>query len=187
METAPPDPAATFLDLVAPLTAVSDRLPAAAWDQPSACEGWTARDVLRHVVDSQRGFLGAQGVDLPEVDLRTDPAAGWRAHAAALHRVLDDPTVAGREYDSLFGRTTVGETLLGFFGLDLVVHRWDLASAAGIDERLSDDELTFVEGRADSLGDALYSEGVCRAGVEPAADADRQARLLARLGRRTAG
>ncbi|MCC2314136.1 TIGR03086 family metal-binding protein [Cellulomonas xiejunii] len=187
MAAAQPDPASTFLDLVAPLTAVSDRVPATGWDQPSPCEGWTARDVLKHVVDSQRGFLAAQGVPLPEVDLWLDPAAGWRTHAAALHQVLGDPTVAGREYDGFFGRTTVGETLLGFFGLDLVVHRWDLASAAGIDERLSDDELTFVEGRADSLGDALYSEGVCQAGVEPPADADRQARLLARLGRRAAG
>lgn len=183
MDTAQPDPASQFLTLLAPLTAVVDKVPLAAWDAPSPCEGWSARDVLSHVLDSQRGFLTGNGVEMPSVALGLDPAEGWREHAAALQRVLSDPAVAGREYDGYFGRTTVGETLLGFFGLDLVVHRWDLATAAGIDERMTDDELTFLEERADNLGDALYSEGVCRAGVEPPAGADRQVRLLARLGR----
>ena len=187
MPAAQPDPASTFLDLVAPLTAVVDRVPLVGWDRPSPCEGWSARDVLSHVVDSQRGFLVGQGIELPTVTLGLDPAQAWRRHAAALREALTDPAVAGREYDSYFGRTTVGETLLGFFGLDLVVHRWDLATAAGLDERLSDDELGFVEERADSLGDALYSDGVCRAGVEAPPGADRQTRVLARLGREVPG
>ena len=177
----------TFLTLVQPFTGVVEQLPAAAWDAPSPCEGWSARDVLRHVVTTQRDFLADHGVDLPDVDLDADPAGGWRAHAAALRDAVTDPEVVGREYDGWAGRTTVGATLQGFHALDLVVHRWDVATAAGLDERLSDDELTFVEERVDALGDALYSEGVCRAGVEPPADADRQARLLARLGRRRAG
>ncbi|MBO0923831.1 TIGR03086 family protein [Cellulomonas sp. zg-ZUI199] len=179
METTSP----TFLTLVQPFTGVVDRLPADAWDAPSPCEGWTARDVLRHVVGSQRDFLAGHGVDLPDVDLDADPARGWPAHAAALQDALADPAVVGREYDGWAGRTTVGATLQGFHALDLVVHRWDVATAAGLDERLNDDELTFVEERADALGEALYSDGVCRAGVEPSADADRQARVLARLGR----
>lgn len=186
MDTARPDPASQFLTLLAPLTAVVERVPFTAWDAPSPCEGWTARDVLRHVVDSQRGFLTGHDVEMPTVTLGLDPAEAWREHAAAMQRALSDPVVAGRAYDGYVGRTTVGETLLDFFGLDLVVHRWDLATAAGIDERMSDDELAFVEGRADSLGDALYSDGVCRAGVEPPAGGDRQARLLARLGREVA-
>lgn len=176
-------PATDFLRLTGPFASVCDRLPAGAWDQPSPCEGWTARDVLRHVVDTEREFLAPHGVRLPDVAADADPAAAWRAHASALAEALADPDLGAREYDGYFGRTTIGDTLLRFYGFDLVVHRWDLATSAGLEERLTDDELDFVEACAAGYGEALYSEGVCRPGTEAPAGADRQARLLARLGR----
>ncbi|GAB2875930.1 TIGR03086 family metal-binding protein [Nocardioides pacificus] len=177
-------PATDFLRLTGPFGAVCDRLPAAAWDQPSPCEGWTARDVLRHVIDTEREFLTLQGVELPEPPPDAEPAAAWHAHTDALAAALADPAVAEREYDGHFGPTTVGDTLLRFYGFDLVVHRWDLATSAGLEERLTEEELDFVESSAAGFGEALYSEGVCRRGPEVPADADRQARLLALLGRR---
>ncbi|UZN03091.1 TIGR03086 family metal-binding protein [Cellulomonas sp. S1-8] len=163
--------------------AVCDRLPATAWEQPSPCEGWTARDVLRHVVDTERDFLDQRGVPLPAIDLDGDPAAVWRTHAAALTRAAADPAVGGLEYDGHFGRTTVGDSLLRFYGFDLVVHRWDIATAAGLDERFTDAELAFAEECAAGFGESLHAEGICRPGVEAPADADRQTRLLALLGR----
>jgi len=66
---------------------------------------------------------------------------------------------------------------------DMVVHRWDIATATGIDGGLSDDELDRIEAGADSFGEALYMDGVCKPGVEAPADAPRQQRVLARLGR----
>ncbi len=33
-------------------------VPADRWEDPSPCEDWTARDVVRHVVDTQALFLG---------------------------------------------------------------------------------------------------------------------------------
>lgn len=169
--------------LVAAFTAVCDRVPASAWDAPSPCEGWTARDVVRHVVDTERDFLDQRGVPLAPIPLDGDPADVWRTHAAALLAAYDDPAVGGLEYDGYFGRTTVGDSLLRFYGFDLVVHRWDVATAAGLDERFDDAELAFAEACADGFGESLYSEGICRPGVEAPADADRQTRLLARVGR----
>ncbi len=177
-------PTAGFLDLLGPFGAVCDRLPAAAWDQPSPCEGWTARDVLRHVIDTEREFLVQHGIDLPEQESGTDPATVWRNHAAALADVLADPGVGARAYDGYFGPTTVGDTLLRFYGHDLVVHRWDLATSAGLEERFTEAEMDFSALCIESYGEALYSEGVCRPGVDAPADADRQAQLLARMGRR---
>ena len=77
----------------------------------------------------------------------------------------------------------MGDSLLRFYGFDLVVHRWDVATAAGLDERFDEEELAFVEACAEGFGESLYAEGICRPGVEAPVDADRQTRLLARVGR----
>jgi uncharacterized protein (TIGR03086 family) len=167
-----------------PLTAVLDAVPADAWDRPSTCEGWTVRDVVRHLVQTQREFLTERGVDLgAEPDVDADPAAAWRAHAARVAAAVADPAVAEQAYDGFFGPTTVGAALEQFYVWDMVVHRWDVARAAGLDGGLTDTELDRVEAGADSFGPALYMDGVCRPGVEAPADADRATRLLARLGR----
>ena len=37
-------------------------VPRDRWDDPSPCEGWTAREVVQHVVDSEIGMLGRVGL-----------------------------------------------------------------------------------------------------------------------------
>src|SRR3954452_1820700 len=116
--------------------AVVDRLDEADWGRDSPCEGWSARDVLHHVVSTQRDFLARHGVDASTGrDAEWDPRAAWHAHDERLRSLLAAPTVASHEYDGVFGRTTVGATMVTFYGFDLVVHRWDIATAAGLDER----------------------------------------------------
>jgi uncharacterized protein (TIGR03086 family) len=167
-----------------PLTAVLGAVRPDAWDHPSTCEGWTVRDVVRHLVQTQREFLTERGVDLgEEPDVAADPAAAWRAHAARVAAAVADEAVAEQAYEGFFGPTTVGATLEQFYVWDMVVHRWDVARSVGIDPALTEAELDRVEAGADSFGDALYMEGICRPGTEPPADADRTTRVLARLGR----
>lgn len=169
----------------ASLSALAESLSAADWDRPSPCEGWTARDVLAHLVDAQRSFLSDRGHDLgPAPDLAADPAGGWRAHARQVTDLLGDPSVAAQAYDGHFGPTTVGDTVVAFYVFDMVAHRWDLARAAGRDERFTDEELATMETAIPGWGQALYMDGVCAAGVEAPPGADRQARVLAPLGRR---
>jgi len=178
---------ASYTRLADPFGAVVDRVTAPRWDAPSPCEGWSARDVLAHVVTTQCDFLQRHGVDAttPADGARPDdPHRTWHAHDDRIRQLLADPSVADIEYDGVFGRTTVGASIVTFYGFDLVVHRWDIAVAAGLDERLTDDELDLVDGSADGFGDHLYDEGVCRPALAIAHDADRQERVLARLGRR---
>lgn len=166
------------------LTAVLDRVPVAAWSQPSPCDGWSARDVVAHLVDTQREFLTGRGIDLGGAPgTADDPAAAWRQHAERVTAAIADDAVVDREYEGFFGPTTVGATLLQFYVWDMLVHRWDVARAVGLDAGLSDAELDRVEAGADSFGDALHMEGICRPGVQPPPDGDRTARVLARLGR----
>ena len=82
------------------------------WAAPSPCEGWTARDVVRHVVDvhgMMLGFIGRTLSPAPGVD--QDPAAALHAARADVQAVLDDPAIATTEYDGLLGRTTIEATI----------------------------------------------------------------------------
>ena len=158
------------------------------WDVPSPCEGWSARDVVGHVVDTQRAFLelhGLHGQDLdagPEPDL-ADPAAAWRTQRAHLTSVLADSAVAATAYDGYFGPTTVAATVADFYGWDLVVHGSDVARATGQPWSVTDDEAAELHATADGWGEALHSEGVCADAVRVPDDASATDRLLARLGR----
>ena len=165
--------------------AVVDRLDDGDWGRDSPCEGWSARDVLQHVVSTQRDFLAKHDIDASTgVDVAADAQAAWHAHDDRVRALLVDPAVAAHEYDGVFGRTTVGASIVTFYGFDLVVHRWDIATAAGLDDRFDAGELEMVERSADGFGDHLYDDGVCKPAVPAPEDADRQARVLARLGRR---
>jgi uncharacterized protein (TIGR03086 family) len=186
MDTTTTTPTATaYAAAIEPLLAVVGAVPADRWDAPSPCEGWTARDVIAHVVDSQREFLTGRGIDLgPAPDLAADPATALRTHADRVVAAIADPAVADAGYDGFFGPTTVGETLEQFYVWDLVPHRWDVARATGQDAGLTDAELDRVEAGARSWGAALYTDGICRPAVEVPEDAGREARVLALLGRR---
>ena len=167
-----------------PLTAVVDAVQPDGWSAPSPCEGWTARDLVRHLVQTQRELLGGHGVDLGDApDLDADLAGAWRLHTDQVLDVLADEALLGREYDGHFGPTTLGRTVEQFYVWDMYVHRWDLARATGLTAELNSVELDRIEQGADTFGEALYMEGVCRPGVDASGDADRTTRVLARLGR----
>ncbi|AKT50172.1 maleylpyruvate isomerase family mycothiol-dependent enzyme [Arsenicicoccus sp. oral taxon 190] len=166
--------AAPFTDVV---EAVTD------WDAASPCEGWAAADVVAHVVDTERDFLGGQGLDLP-AQTGDSPAERWAAHEAAVSDLLADPAVADRTYDGHFGPTTVGATLARFYGFDLLVHRWDLARSQGRDASFTDAELDEIDAAVDGFGEHAYAPGIFARPVEVPDGADRVARVLARTGRR---
>jgi hypothetical protein len=72
--------------------------PPAAWDAPAPPEGWTARDVVRHLVEWFPAFLEAgAGVRLPSgPSVDDDPVAAWRVHSDGVQALLDDPATATR-------------------------------------------------------------------------------------------
>jgi uncharacterized protein (TIGR03086 family) len=176
------DTAASYDATATALSAVLDAVPADRWSAPSPCDGWTAADVVRHVVDTQRELLTTHGADLGSAP-GGDPAGIFRAHADAVRAALTDELVA-TGYDGFFGPTTVGATLEQFYVWDMVVHRWDVARATGGDDTLTAAELDRTEAGADSFGEALHMDGICAPALPVDADADRQTSVLARLGRR---
>jgi uncharacterized protein (TIGR03086 family) len=174
-----------FRRLAATLDRRVSAVPTDRWDDPSPCAGWTAREVLAHLIETERDFVTKQGgLQLPDgPDVASDPVGAWRHNRDAIQAVLDDPAQGGKEYEGMFGRTTLAESLATFYAFDLVVHGWDIAHATGTDERIPDEDLALVNAFAAQLGDNLRRPGVCGPAVEPPAGADEQTRLLAHLGR----
>lgn len=155
------------------------------WSSPSPCEGWAARDVVRHVVESHGMFLGLAGREpgeVPSVD--DDPAAAFDAVRRVVAADLADPERAGATYDGFLGRKTFAEGIDQFISIDLVIHRWDLARATDGDETLEPDDVHRIHEVVVGVGDALREPGVFGPALEPPPGADEQTRLLAFLGRK---
>jgi uncharacterized protein (TIGR03086 family) len=170
--------AARFSDVVA-------GVPADAWSNPAPCEGWVARDVVRHLVEWVPGFFSRAGVELPsEISADDDPVGAWEALREALQAILDDPAVASSEIDiEPVGRHTVAAAIEQFVTADVVVHTWDLARAAGLDV-VVDQEMAgnMVEGML-AMEDVLVASGQFKPAVAVADDADVGTRLIAATGR----
>jgi uncharacterized protein (TIGR03086 family) len=159
-------------------------VPADAWAEPTPCTDWTARDVVRHVVDSQNLFFGLVGkppVVAPSVD--DDPVAAWATTSGAVLADLRDPVASTIEFDGFFGRSTFAQAVDRFLCLDLVVHRWDLAHAVGLDDSVSDDEIAMVTAGVEQMGDAIRGAGAFGPALDTPEGADAQTRMLAFLGR----
>ena len=160
-------------------------VPDGAWDNPAPCEGWVARDVVRHMVEWMPGFFPeAAGVEFPKgPSADVDPAGAWDVHSAALQAALDDPEMAGREFDSPTGRVTVEQAIDQFMTSDVLVHTWDLARAAGLDETIDAEESERLYEGMVPYDELLRNSGHYGPRVEVPDDADAQTKLVAFTGR----
>lgn len=180
-------PAERYRRLAATLTDRVEAVPDSRWENQSPCRDWTVRDVLRHVIDSETDFLNRADLRIspgPTVD--DNPAAAWRHVRNAIQSILDDPQTAHREYESGIGKSTVESALSTFYAVDLVVHGWDIANGAGIDDAIPAEDIEFVHDFVKDKGDMLRSPGGFGPEAQVPADSDDQTRLLAFLGRTSA-
>lgn len=181
-----------FSKVAAGFTERVETVPPDAWDAPAPCDGWVARDVVRHLVEWLPGpgfLLGPFGVEtgpIPSVD--DDPAGAWSVVRDAIQGALDDPSVAGRVADcGPPGRLSLEAAVDMTCTPDVLVHTWDLARATGLDERLDAAEVGRLVRGFESLPPevdaAMRSSGHYGLRVAVDGDADDQTRLLAFMGR----
>lgn len=177
--------AARYNRLAADFRAVAESVPPGRWEDPSPCDGWTARDVARHVVEAHRmqlGFLGAAPAEPTSTD--HDPVAALSSVEEPVAAALADPDEALRVIDGVTGEMTFAESIDRFLSFDLLIHRWDLAQAVGLTVDFPRDDVRWARQVADGLGDMLRAEGIFGPAQPVSPDADAQAQLLAHLGRR---
>jgi uncharacterized protein (TIGR03086 family) len=173
--------------LSAAFVAKARQVPPDRWASPSPCESWTALDVIRHVVDAHAIFerLVGRTLEVP-VAFDDDPVGALTATVAVVQGELDDPALAGAEYEGMFGTATFAASVDRFVCFDLVVHGWDLARAVGLDDTIDPGELDRLSAAVEGFGDAMRTTGSFGPVLEVGADADAQTRLLAQLGRQAA-
>ena len=180
-----------YRNVAAQFTERVKEVPDGAWANPAPCEGWDARDVVRHLTDWLPAYFfdrwGVEPRPAPSVD--DDPFGAWLAVDGAIQSALDDPAVADSERDTPMGPSTFAEQVDMICTPDVLVHTWDLARAAGLDEALDPDEVARnaagVEAMPPEVDQAMRDSGHYGPRVEVPADADAQTRLLAFMGRRS--
>jgi uncharacterized protein (TIGR03086 family) len=160
-------------------------VPDASWDAPAPCAGWVARDVVRHLAEWIPGFFGsAAGVAFPPMpSADADPVGAWTALDGALRATLADAAVAEREFDSPMGRSTVAVAIDRIATSDVFVHTWDLARAAGLDDRIDPHEAAAMLAGMEPMDTALRASGHYGPRVPVDDGADAVARLVAFTGR----
>ena len=156
------------------------------WDAKAPVDGWTARDVVRHLVEWFPGFLeGGAGVKLdrgPSVD--EDPVAAWRTHSDAVQALLDDPATPSMVLsDPHIGEVPLDEAVDRFYTSDVFMHTWDLARATGQDEALDPEKCAVLLAGMEPMDDVLRASGQYGPKVDVPEDADVQTKLLAFIGR----
>lgn len=178
------DTADRYRRVAAGFTERARAVPAEGWDRQTPCEGWVARDVVRHLVDTAGFFVGPAGIELPDgPSPDDDPVGAWEAVREVTQAALDDPDVAGREIDTPMGRMPL-EALIGRFGVaDVLIHTWDLARATGLDETLDPDEVAIVYEMLLPNDERMRGPAFAPK-VEVPEDVDAQTRLIAFTGRR---
>ena len=148
-------------------------------DATTPCDEWSVRDLLNHMLDTQRYFLSsARGEDAslpsptPPEMLSDDPVADFRKARSDMLAAYSESGVLDKTGPSL-----------GIAFSDLLLHSWDLARATGQDT-------TMPEG----LGEAAYGlihgkftdeqrKGIFKPEVPVDKDASAQDRLVAYSGR----
>lgn len=163
-----------------------DGVPEGAWDAPAPCDGWVARDVVRHLVEWFPPFLATgAGIELasgPSVD--EDPAGAWHALDEQIRLLLAEPEVASRTFaHPQAGTHPLDQAISMFFTGDLVIHTWDLARATGQDETIDAEMAVGMLAGMEPIDEMLRASGHYGPRVEVPADADVATRLIAFTGR----
>jgi uncharacterized protein (TIGR03086 family) len=113
---------------------VISRISPAQFGLPTPCAEWDVKDVIAHIVSSQRRFAaklaGEPVPDEGDIVLGDHPAADFRASFAALNSVFDEPGFLDRTIPTPFGEGPAAQ-FIAIRTAELTLHAWDLAAATG--------------------------------------------------------
>jgi uncharacterized protein (TIGR03086 family) len=160
--------------------------PEKALTKQSPCADWKGINVIEHVMGGMKAVqscatTGALPKSWPKP--AADPQAAWAKLRDQTLEALDQPGVLQKVAATFFGPMPV-DTFLSFMGGDLLIHTWDLARTAKVDDQL-DAKLckeTLAVWKA-MPSDMMRNPGVFGAEIKAAKGADIQTRMLNFVGR----
>ncbi|MBC6450256.1 TIGR03086 family metal-binding protein [Actinokineospora xionganensis] len=164
---------------------IIDRLTDEQLDLASPCSEWTVRGVIEHMVGNNHGMLAKLTGQAPpaEVSPAADPRANFRKTAEAFLAAFASDEAQEASFE-LLGVERTGAVAQSVHFADVLVHAWDIASAAGIDLRYDEDLAEAAVKVVSRFPEELWGPGGAFAARLPVAeDASAQDRLLALTGR----
>lgn len=162
-----------------------EQVGSANWECQSPCEGWSARDVVAHIVQGHRGVIAnvRGGESLPLAG-DEDPAQAWEQATEAMRTITQDPEAMNLQIDGPTGTMPAGDIIDRFVTMDTLVHTWDLARAVGADVQLDEDSVRRSYEILKPMDEVIRHPGRFGPKLEPPPDADLQTEFLYFLGRR---
>jgi uncharacterized protein (TIGR03086 family) len=151
----------------------------AALDAPTSCDGWTVRDLLNHILETQHYFAGsARGEDV-------SPPGPNPPNVLTEHPVDDFASARADVLDAFGQEGAVEKTgpALGIAFSDQLLHGWDLARATGQDTTMPDSLPEAAYQAIHGLFTEEQRHGVFKPELPVRDDATAQERLLAYTGR----
>lgn len=181
---------ARFQKAVNAVDASLHTLDADAWSRPTPCAEWDVRALVQHVVNELAWVAPlVQGRTIAEVGdsldgdlLGDDPLGAFHHHSAAAHAALEEPGALARTVHLSYGDESASGYAEQVTG-DVLVHAWDLARGAGLDDELPADLVAWASGWAPQVVPMMAGAGMVADPVTVGADADPQTALLALFGR----
>ena len=148
-------------------------------DARSDCDEWTVRDLLNHMLGTQRYFVSAARGEDASMPGQTPPNLLSDDPKADFEQARND-VVETFSQDGVIDKTGPA---LGIAFADMLLHGWDLARSTGQDESMPD-------GLAQAAYDTIHGrftdeqrKGVFKPELAAGDDATPQQRLLAYTGR----
>lgn len=161
-------------------------VPPQGWDHPSPVEGWSARDVVRHLLDWLPGFIeSGAGIRLPDTSsVDHDPAGAWEARCEEVQTLLDDPATQDLTFNNRYtGDMPLDRAIDRFYTADVFLHTWDLARATDQDDTLDPERCARLLDEMQPVDELMRTSGQFGPKVEVPPDADVQTQLLGFIGR----
>lgn len=160
------------------------------WEAPSACNGWSARAVVGHVIGVQRYIESLAAAHPATIDPYGDPAAiagadpveTWNVALGDVLRSLEPPEVVTRVVVTFRGTETL-DAQLGWNVVDTLAHTWDLARTAAIDLDVDGEVLGHAIAEAASIPDAMREPPFFGPALAVPVDAEPLEQFLALVGR----
>ena len=152
------DPAARHRDFAATFAQLTHGV--RDWDAPSPVEGWTARDVVGHLVGWLPGLLAAGNVTLRGRPAPADdPVAAWDSHASAVQALLDADDAERAFTHPMIGTLPLSNAIDNFYTTDVFMHTWDLARASSQASDLDEDECARLLAGMEPIEQMLRDSG----------------------------
>ena len=156
--------------------------PADAWSNPAPCEGWTAADVVGHVVGAMNGIVAGLTGAAPATADASDPVGSWNAASAAALAAVSTADLS-TTVQGPFGPQPAEQVIGRLMCTDILVHTWDLARAVGGDETLNAVAVAGAYSGLKPMDAMIRMPGVFGPKIEAAEGDDAQTEFLKFLGR----